>query len=200
MQIPADRFVSAYTEEVFISLPTQLSPASVLWYLPLGVLGSSSITHLSYIFNSTAGFSLQASCSQLAWGKPLPWPLSSSSSCVSLMPSQLNFQKELLFAVPPEVGSGYSSLKSQQRGKFGGKESMLYFGCCQPVGGGWGVVGEADSCPKANSLPLPPDPCPTSRLRERATCRNSTISCDSHLEIGHRWSGQDHLDCLVEYS
>ena len=160
MQIPADRFVSAYTEEVFISLPTQLSPASVLWYLPLGVLGSSSITHLSYIFNSTAGFSLQASCSQLAWGKPLPWPLSSSSSCVSLMPSQLNFQKELLFALPPEVGSGYSSLKSQQRGKFGGKESMLYFGCWQPVGGRWGGGGGGRLLSKGQLPTSAPRPLP----------------------------------------
>ena len=28
-----------------------------------------------------------------------------------------------------------------------------------------------------------------------ATCRNNTVSSDSHLEIGHRWSDQRHLDC-----
>ena len=87
LQTLADRFVSAYMEEVLIELPTQLSPASVLWCHPLGALGSYSITPLSHIFNFSAGFSLQASCSQLAWGKPLLWPLSSSSSCLSLMPS-----------------------------------------------------------------------------------------------------------------
>ena len=41
------------------------------------------------------------------------------------------------------------------------------------------------------------------RQREGATCRNSTVSYDSHLEIGHwwseighRWSDQHNLDCL----
>ena len=27
-------------------------------------------------------------------------------------------------------------------------------------------------------------------------CRNSTVSSDSHLEIGHRWSDQRHLGCF----
>ena len=31
------------------------------------------------------------------------------------------------------------------------------------------------------------------RQREGATCRNSTVSSDSHLEIGHLWSDQHHL-------
>ena len=34
------------------------------------------------------------------------------------------------------------------------------------------------------------------RQRKGATCRNSTVSSDSHLEIGHRWSDQHHLDGL----
>ena len=34
------------------------------------------------------------------------------------------------------------------------------------------------------------------RWREGATCRNSTVSSDSHLGIGHRWSDQRHLDCF----
>ena len=34
------------------------------------------------------------------------------------------------------------------------------------------------------------------RQRKGATCRNSTVSSDSHLEIGHRWSDQCHLDSL----
>ena len=28
------------------------------------------------------------------------------------------------------------------------------------------------------------------------TCKNSTISSDNHLEIGHRWSDQHHLECF----
>ena len=32
------------------------------------------------------------------------------------------------------------------------------------------------------------------RPREVATCKNSTVSSDSHLEIGHQWIDQHHLD------
>ena len=32
------------------------------------------------------------------------------------------------------------------------------------------------------------------RQREGATCRNSTVSSDSHLETGHWWSDLCHLD------
>ena len=34
------------------------------------------------------------------------------------------------------------------------------------------------------------------RQRERVICRNNRVSSDSHLEIGHRWSDQCHLDCF----
>ena len=34
------------------------------------------------------------------------------------------------------------------------------------------------------------------RQREGAPCRNSTVSPDNHLEIGHRWCDQHHLDCF----
>ena len=34
------------------------------------------------------------------------------------------------------------------------------------------------------------------RQKEGPTCRNSTVSSDSHLQIGHQWSDQCHLDCL----
>ena len=53
--------------------------------------------------------------------------------------------------------------------------------------------------PKADSLP------PTGNLwarafidrsKEGATYRNSRVSSDSHLQIGHRWSDQHHLDCF----
>ena len=57
--------------------------------------------------------------------------------------------------------------------------------------------GRAYTGPKASSPPHPQlvrkSFC---RLREGATCRNSTVSSDSHLEIGHQWSDQCHLDCF----
>ena len=34
------------------------------------------------------------------------------------------------------------------------------------------------------------------RGREETTCRNSTVSSDSHLETGHQWSDQCHFDCF----
>ena len=34
------------------------------------------------------------------------------------------------------------------------------------------------------------------RQREGAPCRNSAVSSDGPLAIGHRWSEQQHLDCL----
>ena len=52
--------------------------------------------------------------------------------------------------------------------------------------------GRADACPEVV--------CPTLTISgqeveggEGATCRNTTISSDSHLEIGHQWSDQHHL-------
>ena len=61
--------------------------------------------------------------------------------------------------------------------------------------GRWGDREQRDTCPEANS-PLPP----TIRRREffyswreGATCRNSIVSSDSYLEIGHWWSDQQHL-------
>ena len=33
-------------------------------------------------------------------------------------------------------------------------------------------------------------------MKEAATCRNSTDSSDSHLEIGHQWSDQHHVGCF----
>ena len=58
-----------------------------------------------------------------------------------------------------------------------------------------------DICPKADS-PRPPA---TMKLggksfykqREGATGRNSTVSSDSHLEIGHQWSDRHLLDCFT---
>ena len=50
-----------------------------------------------------------------------------------------------------------------------------------------------DVCPKAN--------CQAGgesfyKLREGATCRNNTVSSDSHLQIGYRYTDQRHLDCF----
>ena len=60
------------------------------------------------------------------------------------------------------------------------------------TGGGGGGV---DSCPKAD-CPLTIGGKSFYRRREGATCRNSTVSSDSHLELGHWWSDQRHLDCF----
>ena len=35
------------------------------------------------------------------------------------------------------------------------------------------------------------------RQREGATCRNSTVNSDSHLETGHWWSDLHHLDGFI---
>ena len=50
--------------------------------------------------------------------------------------------------------------------------------------------------------PTPPHPTDSPvgmsiyKQREGATCRSSIVSSDSHLELGHQWSGQCHLDCF----
>ena len=48
------------------------------------------------------------------------------------------------------------------------------------------------------STPLPPQQAAGKRFRQRegATWRNSTVSSDSHLAIGHGWLDQQHLDCF----
>ena len=91
--------------------------------------------------------------------------------------------------------AGYSCLlKRQYRGRVGGKERSLYFGCWQ-VGGGQTPVQRLASLP-----PAPPWPPPAIRgyevllLEGEVTWRNSTVSSDSHLEIGHQLSDQQHLD------
>ena len=54
----------------------------------------------------------------------------------------------------------------------------------------------ADICPKADFLP------PTRRgesfykQRRGVACRNSTVICNSHLQIGHQWSASHHLGCF----
>ena len=60
---------------------------------------------------------------------------------------------------------------------------------------GWGVVGVMT----VQRL-TPPSPESVStifqRLREAATCRNSTVHSNSHHEIGLWWSDGDHLHCF----
>ena len=85
-------------------------------------------------------------------------------------------------------------LKSQYRGRVGGKERLLYFGC-------WQVRGGQTPVQRLASLsPAPPWPPPAIRgyevllLEGEVTWRNSSVSSDSHLEIGHQLSDQQHLD------
>ena len=80
-----------------------------------------------------------------------------------------------------------------------GKFTLFWILATQRGSGGW-----ADICPKANSTHTHTHT-PSHRQsvgwsfyrpREGATCRKSTVNSDSHLEIGHRWSDQRHLDCF----
>ena len=71
-----------------------------------------------------------------------------------------------------------------------GKFALFWMLATRECGTGVGSKGR---------LPAPP---PQSmgksfyRWREGATCRDSTVSSDSHLEIGHWWSDQRHPDCF----
>ena len=61
-----------------------------------------------------------------------------------------------------------------------------------------GGEGE-DACPKVDS----PHALTVSeqhllKAREGAPCRNSTSNSEGHLEIGHQWSDQHHLDCFKD--
>ena len=90
------------------------------------------------------------------------------------------------------------ALKNQYwRGEIGGKKNLLY--------SGGGQLGE-----KADSCLIVYSPLTTrghkllkgiSRVykwREGATCRNSTVRSDSHLEIGHWWPDQHPPDCVED--
>ena len=52
------------------------------------------------------------------------------------------------------------------------------------VGGGDQGGGRADSCPKADWPPTDSQGARAFIDRERAACRNSTVSSDTHLETG----------------
>ena len=80
------------------------------------------------------------------------------------------------------------TLKSVKRpGWWEGK--FAWFSCQHPM-------GRVDICPNADSPPSQWWSVDKSchRLREGATWRNSTVSSDGHLQVGHRWSDQQDLD------
>ena len=54
-------------------------------------------------------------------------------------------------------------------------------------------MGRVGVCPKSYCPLLTIRGQELFRLREGATCRNSTVSSDSHPETGHRWLDQHHL-------
>ena len=94
--------------------------------------------------------------------------------------------------VLPNPGLAARRLKANsQETSVGRKGKVALFRSLATGGGGVGV----DTCPKAD---CPPDNQGTRAFidREGATCRNNTVSSDSHLEIGHQWSDQRHLDCF----
>ena len=53
-----------------------------------------------------------------------------------------------------------------------------------------------EACPKASSPISQSVGKKFYRGREGATCRNSSVSSDRLLEVGHPWSDQHHLGCL----
>ena len=66
-------------------------------------------------------------------------------------------------------------------------ESLLSVGCWQ-LGGG--RVQRADACPTDNQVML-------LQREGEGYSRNCTVRSQSHLEIGHWWSDQRHLDCFM---
>ena len=85
----------------------------------------------------------------------------------------------------PKMGSSCSPLKSRYRPGWW-REHLLYFRCR------W--YGErGDVCPMAKALYWQSAGERFYRQRRGATCRNSTVSSDSHPEVGHWWSDQRRL-------
>ena len=116
--------------------------------------------------------------------RALPCPCLFHTVIYFLPRGELRFSAlQFVYSFAPKytlMESGVQLIAAQKpiKRQVGGKETLVYFGCRQPV-------GRADACPKADSLPL------TVRGRsfyrqQRATCRNSTVSSDSHLKICHR--------------
>ena len=80
----------------------------------------------------------------------------------------------------PEVGSGCSQLWSQWRGKVGWNECLLYRRDWP-----WEEVGGQTPAKRPTPSHWPSGSKSFYRQRERATGKNSTVSSDSNLEIGH---------------
>ena len=80
----------------------------------------------------------------------------------------------------PEVGSSGSQLWSQWRGKVGGNECLFYRRDRQ-----WEEVGRQTPAPRPTFSHWPSGGKSFYRQSEGATGRNSTVSSDSNLEIGH---------------
>ena len=82
--------------------------------------------------------------------------------------------------------------KANKTAQAGGKESLLYFRCWQLGAGEGGHLSKG-------RLPAPSGNQWGKRFyrqKEGATCRNRTVSSDSHLQIGHWWSDLHHLGCF----
>ena len=137
-----------------------------------------------------------------SWVTPVPTRLRalprpcSFHTVISFLPrGELGFSAlQFLYSFAPHytvTESGVQLIAAQKpiTRQVGGKEALLYFGCQQPV-------GRANACLKADSLPLTVGGRSFYRQRQRATCRNSTVSSDSHLKVCHWWSDQHHPDCF----
>ena len=61
---------------------------------------------------------------------------------------------------------------------------------------GAGTWGREGGLLSSGRLPLTDSRQELFRWREAVTCRNSTVSSDSHLEVGHQQSDQCHQDCF----
>ena len=100
-------------------------------------------------------------------------------------------QATLLLAKEESVGSDRSSLKSNKQAKLVERKNC-FISDASNWGGWWQTSVQRLTLPR----PAPSGKRFLDRRAGRATCRNSTVSSDSHLQIGHQWSDQRHLDCF----
>ena len=127
--------------------------------------------------------------------RALPCPCSFHTVISFLPRGELRFSAlQFVYSFAPNytvMESGVQLITAQKpmKKQVGGRKTLVYFRCRQPV-------GREDTCPKADSLPLTVGGRSFYRQKQRATCRNSTVSSDSHLKICHRWSNQRHPDCF----
>ena len=106
--------------------------------------------------------------------------------CIHFQTRDLGQYPILLWSLTEGTAFGCSPLKSQRTGQVGEKEQLQ---------------GSADICSEADFPHLIPR---TGiqwgksfyKQKEGVICRNSAVSSDSHLQIGHQWSDQHHLGNL----